>query len=550
LQFYSFDAKDPVYEVGGWRLSFQVVTLENTYGLDPEQTIAETRAGSLSLDCRRLSWAGQQQRAEGRFRATATTNERGQLELRMEAEAPHKIRCVKVLVRGLGEAEVLDPNSRRGWAPASPDGDLYSYPNGLSHGNKLRTPVLLARSGGGGTLAFRCEDPKVREKRFAVYRERTGEHRGTFTVELIHEESASRFDTRLSVPLWVLGRGEDPDLFHDEYLAFAESDRGLGLVPWDERADLPGWAKGIALSLTLHGMHWSGYAFNTYEQMLQIIRHVARRIEGDRVLAYLPGWEGRYYWQYGEYRPEPRLGGEEGFAELCRGARELGVHVMPMFGGNCANAWLPNFHEYGPGAHMKTATRNRFHGNTPDWDISRAHDPGWQAWLNPGSPSWRRELVRQVGRLADEYGFDAVFLDTLQSWTNDPDFDVYEGVRALKAEIAEGRPDLLVVAENWYDALLGVFPFFQDEPFGGQPPWVGRYARVLAHLLEAEPSRGSTGVHELGHRPYERKPPEEAGIPTIAFVDGTFERSRDELDEVIEQALRYEERFLRRELRA
>jgi len=547
LQFYGFDVKDPVFEIGGWRLSFQVITLENTYGLDPQATTLESTNGSYELVCRGLSWAGQQQKAEGGFRLRATINRRGQLELRAEAEAEHKIRCVKVLVRGLGETEVLDSNSGNGWIPVSPEGSLYSYPNGLSQAGKLRTPVLFVREG-GDTLAFRCEDPKVREKRFAVYRERTGEHRGSYTVELIHEEAATRFDTGLSAPAWVLGRGEDPERFHNEYLAFAEL--SLGLVRWEERTDMPGWAKGITLSLTLHGMHWSGYVFNTYSQMLQIIRRVAERIDGDRVLAYLPGWEGRYYWQYGEYRPEPRLGGEEGFRELCRGARELGVHVMPMFGGNCANAWLPNFHEYGPEAHMKTATRNRFHGNTPDWDTSRAHDTGWQAWMNPGAPSWRRELTRQVTSLADEYGFDAVFLDTLQSWTNDPDSDVYEGVAKLKVEISEGRPEMLVTAENWYDALLGVFPIFQDEPFGEQAPWVGRYARVLAHLLEAEPSRGSTGVHELGHRPYERKPPDEAHIPTIAFVDGTFERSGGELDEAVEQARRYEHEFLRRELRA
>jgi len=547
LQFYGFDVKDPVFEIGGWRLSFQVITLENTYGLDPEATTLESANGSYELVCRGLSWAGQQQKAPGSFRLRTSKNGRGQLELRAEAEAEHKIRCVKVLVRGLGETEVLDPNSGDGWIPVPPEGNLYSYPNGLSHAGKLRTPVFFARDD-DDTVAFRSEDPKVREKRFAVYEERTGEQQGSYTIELIHEEAATHFDTRLSTPTWVLERTGNTERFHDEYLAFAES--SLELVRWEQRTDLPAWAKGVSISLTLHGMHWSGYVFNTYEQMLRIIRHVADRIEGDRVLAYLPGWEGRYYWQYGQYRPEPRLGGEEGFAKLCRGARELGVHVMPMFGGNCANAWLPNFHEYGPEAHMKTATRNRFHGNTPDWDTSRAHDTGWQAWMNPGAPSWRRELVRQVTCLADEYGFDAVFLDTLQSWTNDPDHDVYGGIRALKDEIAEGKPDLLVMAENWYDALLGVFPIFQDEPFGEQPPWVGRYARVLAHLLEAEPSRGSTGVHELGHRPYERKPLERARIPTIAFVDGTFERCRGELDEVIEQARRYEERFLRQGSRA
>lgn len=543
MQFYSFDSKDPVFEIDGWKLSFQVVTLENTYGLDPEGTTFDDGADSWELDCRRLSWAGQQQKAPGRLRLRAVRNGEGQIELRIGAEAEHKIRCVKVLVKGLDDAKVLDPDGQEE-SDVPEGGEIFSYPY-----RTKKTPVFFIKDG-QTVLAFRSEDHKVRAKRFAVYREPTGPHGGTHTVELIHEESAYAFDTKISVPPWVLGEDQDPERFHDEYLAFAESDRGLGLVPWKERTDMPGWAKGITLSLTLHGMHWSGYVFNTYPQMLQIIRYVADRVEGERVLAYLPGWEGRYYWQYGDYRPEPRLGGEEGFRELCREARELGVHVMPMFGGNCANEWLPNFHEYGPEAHMKTATRNRSHGNTPDWDTSRAHDTGWQAWLNPGSPSWRRELTRQVTNLAEKYGFDAVFYDTLHHWTNDPDFDVAEGIKALKEETARGRPDLLVMAENWYDGLLSVFPFFQAEPFGGQPRWLGRYAKVLAHLLEAEPSRGSTGVHELGHRPYEPRPLEEMSIPTVAFVDGTFEESKGELDAVIDRARQYEGLFLSRKARA
>jgi len=543
VQFYSFDTKDPVFEIGGWELGFQVITLENTYGLDAEETTVEASAGSCELDCRRLSWAGQQQKASGRLRVRADKNAEGQVELRIDAEAEHKIRCVKVLVKGLDGVRVFDADKQEE-SDVPEGGRIFSYPY-----RTKKTPVFFVK-GGRDVLAFRSEDHKVRAKRFAVYREPTGPRGGSHTVELIHEESAGAFDTRISVPPWVLGEDQDPERFHDEYLTFAESDRGLGLVPWEERTDMPEWAKGISLSLTLHGMHWSGYVFNTYPEMLEIIRYVADRIKGDRVLAYLPGWEGRYYWQYGEYRPEPALGGKEGFRRLCDGARELDVHVMPMFGGNCANEWLSNFHEYGPEAHMKTATRNRSHGNTPDWDMSRAHDTGWQAWLNPGSPSWRKELTRQVTSLVDEYGFDAVFYDTLHHWTNDPDFDVFEGTKALKEATADGRPDLLVAAENWYDGLLSAFPFFQDEPFGGRPEWVGRYARILAHLLEAEPSRGSTGVHELGHRPYEPRPLEEASIPTIAFVDGTFEGSKDELDEVIDRARQYEERYLSRGAKA
>ena len=36
MHLFSFDFRDPVLSVGAWKLSFQVITLENVYGLDPD----------------------------------------------------------------------------------------------------------------------------------------------------------------------------------------------------------------------------------------------------------------------------------------------------------------------------------------------------------------------------------------------------------------------------------------------------------------------------------------------------------------------------------
>jgi hypothetical protein len=269
------------------------------------------------------------------------------------------------------------------------DGLIDKYPS------PMRLPVWFATLSDGTRLGFRCEDAALRAKRFCAYRERMGSLAGSHTIECIHEEDARLFDRRVAVPGWVFARGVVTDRFRQEQLTFNES--VVGLTPWERRLDVPAWARDLRLVLTLHGMHWSGYIFNDYARMLDIIRYVAARIDGRHVLAYLPGWEGRYYWQYGEFRPEPMLGGEEGFDRLCGEARELGVHVMPMFGGNCANAWAPNFHTFGPSSYMKSATRNIFLGNQPDWNTSRAHDTGWQAWLNPGASAWQTGGAPDIG---------------------------------------------------------------------------------------------------------------------------------------------------------
>src|SRR5206468_4295141 len=80
--------------------------------------------------------------------------------------------------------------------------------------------------------------------------------------------------------------------------------------------DRPAWADELDLVLTLHGQHWTGFVFNTFDQMATILEEVAGEVPGERILAYLPGWEGRYYWQYPVYAPGEDLGGAAGFDRL------------------------------------------------------------------------------------------------------------------------------------------------------------------------------------------------------------------------------------------
>ena len=242
-------------------------------------------------------------------------------------------------------------------------------------------------------------------------------------------------------------------------------------------------------------MHWSGRVLLDYAAMLETLRFVAERIDAGRVLAYLPGWEGRYYWRYGDYRPDSRLGGERGFAALCEGARELGFHLMPMFGIHCANAWLPRFRDLDASVYMKSATGNRFHGNQPDWDLARAHDTGWQAWLNPGHPAWREALAEQIEALAARHPFDAVFLDTTEVWTNDPDHPVYDGIRSLVQRLRSTLPGRLLAGEYDYDALIALFPLFQRAWWTSAPTWTRRYLRRFGHLCEGEPEGRKGGLH-------------------------------------------------------
>jgi hypothetical protein len=531
---FSFDSGDPFFDLGGWRLGLQIITFENTYGLDRAKTRLHEHDDRWTVEAGGLTSAGGQRKHAGRARLTASRTADG-LEVTAEAEHAHPIRCLKLMVQGLPVSNLIGRRWESG--PIPREGIALCYPFDASAPLPLHTPLVFLSEPSGGIHYFRSLDHRVRCKRFAFLPQDK-----QLTVELIHEDAANEMGRRVSVPPWRMGRCSDAESVVEAHLRGLE--RAHGLEPWETRADVPGWAREISLVVSIHGMHWTGYVFHTYEDALRTLQWVCERIEGRRVLGFLPGWEGRYYWQYGDYRPEPALGGVEGFNSLAQGARHLGVALMPMFGANCANTGLPGFDRWGETSRLRSASGLALQGNRPDWDASRAHDPGWQAWLNPGAPAWRERLLAQVSDLVEQHDLPAVFFDTHHFWENDPEHPVYEGLVSLRDSLKARFPELLVAGEGWYDALGAVTPVSQTGATARWQQAFSRYCRTFGHLMLGDPSRASTGVHEAGHTGFGLLPDEPHFWPTVTLVDGTIERASEQVEQVIEQARGYAQRYL------
>ena len=196
MQFASFDLADPVFECFGRRFSFQLVTLENLYGLDPAEIQLHTSGDEWRLVASGLRWAGGQQCAPGRFEAHVQRVGQERLRLRMHASAPAEIRCLKWLVRDL-DPELAVLRSDGSETEVGRFGQLLEYPT------RLPLPLVRLRAG-REALALRAEDPRVRPKRCALSVERVGALAGRGVVEWIHEEDATRFAATLESPdLWL-----------------------------------------------------------------------------------------------------------------------------------------------------------------------------------------------------------------------------------------------------------------------------------------------------------------------------------------------------------
>jgi hypothetical protein len=70
------------------------------------------------------------------------------------------------------------------------------------------------------------------------------------------------------------------------------------------------------------------------------------------------------------------------------------------------------------------------------------------------------------------------------------------------------------------------------------------YAREFAHLCLGDPSRHSTGVHELGTNHIWRAPVGRGVIPTLTLVDGSIKHGRDGVDAIIADACEYREKYI------
>lgn len=525
-------------EVG--EMSFRVHSFDNAYGIDPAAfEKQELPGGGFRVTADHLVWAGGQRTAPGRMVVEVRVVD-GEVEVSVDAELGEDIRSVGVTLHDQQTGAVA--GVREGSLDIPATGRILRYPNGWFD---LASPHFTVESS-GRTLTVRSLDQLPRVKTFAFIPHFRSEE--TMDVDFLVEAEAHTPSRRFSAPAWRLSASVDRgvvEVRHREHVTNAYPGDA-----WENRDDVPEWLRKVSLVATLQGQHFTGRTFLNYAAMLDSLQRITERIDGERVLAYLPGWEGRYYRNYGRYGAEGTLGGADGFRRLVDGARELGVHVMPMYGANVASRDVPGFERWGQPALLKNASGLTSAGSV-DWDGSRHYDHSG-ALLNPAHAPWRAHLVAQIAANHAEFGFDATFLDITAMHSNDPTGSTTEGLRALVAEIHEAVPGLLVAGEAWFDAIGNIIPLVQTGHNATIPVYhdlpdeelFSRTNRSFGHVSLGDPAFGSSGVHEAGYVHAWRLPVRRGVIPTLNVVDGTLDAARERVAQIIDDAREYADTFL------
>ena len=526
---FSFDFGDRFIKVKGWELAFRVFTECNVYMPDPVTLAVESVADGLLVTAPRYAWAGGQQHCDGKFTARIRYRDEG-FDCQIEADLPERIKGTALYLGGIRATQIMTPEYRFE-SLTGRDDDPLRYPD------PIRLPVFLLRNTDQRYHAFASLDRRVRAKTVAVVP--SGDR---WLVQLHHHEDARQWSCHQETPAWRVLDTADPTPLFDMRMRIAEE--AWGLRPWEDRADVPAWAKRIAMVLNLHGMHWTGYLFNDYAQQLEVIRYVCQQIDGRHVLVFLPAWDGRYNYNWPRYEPDPRMGGAEGLKQLVHGAHALGAHVIPQLGAVSANRrFLP------PALH--SAASQDAYGNTyvkqVDWDGDHTGDT-YRVNANIGHPGFRQFLLDKTLSLKQRFGFDGVYLDINQHFDNDPRFSIVQGHQEFARCCQEAHEDFLLYGEHWYDGLLSAYPLLQSvyaRERGYLTQWqqvFNRYARDTYHLTLPAPGSGSTGVYEAGYQEPWVPDPELEVIPAIAFVRDTLKSFGPQIDQRIASARSYLQR--------
>ena len=307
FQRFSFDFPEPAITFQGMAFSVLVFTYENTYALDVTHIGTVTsadQAKSVSLFCDSLVWAGGQERRPGKVDLTLSKFD-GVITAQARVSMDIPIRAVSIVARGVPRGQVSG-----GGSPFANPGDseqLFGYPfsGGDLFGNVvnsgLTTPLVLIQESASSCFYISSRADRVRTTRILL---QPGDD--AYRAECLVETNGWEKVTSFSTPPWQFGRA--PSAVEASRPHYDHVARTFKIAPWDTRPDTPAWMRKLALAVTLHGQHYTGYIFNSYARQLEILKWIATRIPADRVTAFLAAWDGRYYWDYPQLRSGPTHG--------------------------------------------------------------------------------------------------------------------------------------------------------------------------------------------------------------------------------------------------
>mgnify|MGYP001212936648 CR=1 FL=1 len=486
-----YDFKDPYVDFKGLKFAIRLSTDNNIYCPNPEQmNIKKLSENEVVLHSNSLSSAGGQLISGGSIELKLSLTADNRISISAKGSHPTEIsKTILVLIKGIKVKSMVSEQPQAKGVKDFKDkkGIRVSYPS------RAATMPLVFFTTSDKEWHVISKDRKIRKKGFAcLYDHLTNEP----VILLSHDADMRKISTNIKAPQWVLGN----DLPRIEVVKerCVDLEEYFGLTPFNRKQKVhKDWIDNLKLVTFLHGTHWTGYIFNTYDQMGEQLEWISQTVDGKQILVFLPAWDGRYYVNYPEHEPERRMGGSDGLKRLVKKAHRLGMKIVLMLGGPNLSTFefLKKNDMMGTG--LKTPSGHQELQNWLDWNTDLKIET-MGLIMNFGHPKYLDYMISKTSELFDIYGIDGVFLDGTLRWQNSPDYSAYEGLVKYTKEIRKKYPQKLIMGEDGYDAVYGLFDLFHTSggPLGLEN-YLLRYTRQFYYL--AYPSEnGSAGIHEIG----------------------------------------------------
>lgn len=536
MQDLSYDLNNHKINVKDYKVSVEVFSLENIYTIK-ENSFEKRNCNYFSNN---IIWGNDVIVPNACVSLDVNENHKF-TKYKIIAKLDKEIRGVKLRIDDLPLGTLISTIDKD-HEPIK-QGRLFRYPEAW---RTFPTPLAVFRLENNEYLYIRILDDKVREKRFFIKKVND-----KMRVDVGIDELGTLISNEFNAPEIEIGYTNDLEALYKEQSNYIKET--FKLEDYQNSSNAPSWLKDISLVVTMHMQAFTGHIFHTYEKAYEDIERLTKYIEPKRILVYLAGWEGRYYYKYGNYTCDERMGGEEKLKEAVSKMQSLGVKVMAMYGINIANRTLPIIKDFVDEAECYNVSGARYHHGSVNWEGAHHYDFNELYQFNIGNKKWQDYLFNQIKDATLKYNFDGAFLDIAAYYNNDKRYYIYDGVVEFCDRLRTIKNDFLVSGEAFYDALAKAMPLFQGGHTDGDlhyhdrvsPLFFTRFARGFAHLCLGDPSRGSSGVHELGTNDEIMTPLREGIIPTLSLVEDSLDKAFDKVLEIIEQAKKYQELYLK-----
>ncbi len=487
-----YDFKDPYLDFWGLKFGVRLSTVNNIYCPNPKSlAIEKISKNEIILRSNSLSAAGGQLISEGTIELKLIKEEKTH-RIRVLAQASHDSELVKsilILIKGIGVKSMISEQAQAKGVQEfkNKKGIRVSYPS------RAATMPLVFLKTPNDEWYILSKDSKIRRKGFACFHNYlTNEP----LVLMSHDTDVRKISTNIKAPEWVLGKNRKRiDVVKERCI---DLEKHFAIIPYNLKQNAnTEWIDNLKVVTFLHGVHWTGHVFNTYDQMGEQLEWITKTVNGEQILAFLPAWDGRYYVNYPEHQPDIRMGGSEGLKKFVKKAHQLGVKVVLMFGGPNLSTFEFLKKNKMMEAGLKTSSGQSKLQNWLDWNTDLQIET-MGLIMNFGHPKYQDYMISKTGELFDKYDIDGVFLDGTLRWENSPDYSAYEGLVEYTKEIRKRYPEKLVMGEDGYDAIYGLFDLFHTSggPLGLEN-YLLRYTRQF-YYLSYPAENGSSGVHEIG----------------------------------------------------